>query len=1236
MSKKVSAIFSVTDHISETIAKVAQAGMDMVEQLERAGDIASGMFDGVVTSASATASSVDGVATSLDTYSSSASSAADQTDYWTEAIGNYDKSAMEAIWTTEELVEEGYKTQEALEAEQTASQEAEEALDKLAEQSRETGDSQEEMGEKGENAAEQIANALTTAGVAVLVKEVAEAFMEASNAAAEFETGVMKISTIADTAAKSMEDISGEITDLSMATGERVGGLSEATYSAISASVDTANAVQFTATATKLAGGGFTDAATSVDVLTTALNAYKLEADDAEKIADMLITTQNLGKTSVNELAASVGKVIPLASAYGVEMDNLSASYAELTKGGIATAEAGTYLKSMLNELGDSGSAVSAVLMEQTGSTFAQLMEQGNSLGDVMTVLGESVNGNSGAFNELWSSSEAGIGALSLYNAGAEQFNATLDAMQSSVGATETAYATMTGTTAHAQEEMSNAAQNMNIAIGGTLNPLMEKLYDTATNIMNAGTRLVNEHPVFAKVITATSIGFLTVATAISAVGAASATLKTVVPAVVSFGTAVNAALGPIGWAAIGITALVAAGTALVTMLDDAEDETAGMTAVTRAQYYQLQDLNAEYEDVCEKYGETSEEASRLKYQVDDLSAAFDMNRQTVEEFTAEVDALSESVDKLWTEYNSGMDDIRSQEVGALSLIQKYEDLATQAHLTETQEKELEAVTKRLSESYPDLAAQLDKASGGAVDYAEAMRQACEQQAEQQRLELAQDSYVEGLMERERLTEELAKAQENLNAEMEANNIIDNGDGTYGGDWAIAWQTDFAAYRDAIDELNEKIAENEAGLAEIEELFGNLARSDALDKMSEGIIGGMDAFASIFPTYQEAVNAAIDSTKDRIGELCAAYDEVYQSALASLEGQFGLFDKASMESETYMNATVANAQAALESQLAYWDNYQANLEVLKATSAADLGITQENYEALMAYAQGGTEEAAGLSASLAEAINSGNIEAVAELANTVGEVSAKQQEVAATTADWVTDFTHQMDEVEREMQATIEGMNLSDEAADSATATINAYVSSIRSAKGNAVAAAQEVATAVAAALQTQAALSLKVNTAGTVTGYARGTTNAESAFLAGEEGPELILRKLDAFANGTTDSPNAFIAGDDGPELILGQQGSTVFPTEETDRLIHALNDRPETAPVLMETGGSNTAPQSAGGQVKRIFLEINGSGKMEVGGDGVDKETILDVLMDNARSVFMGLLQEEAFEEGDMVHDY
>lgn len=159
------------------------------------------------------------------------------------------------------------------------------------------------------------------------------------------------------------------------------------------------------------------------------------------------------------------------------------------------------------------------------------------------------------------------------------------------------------------------------------------------------------------------------------------------IPAITAFGTALNVALGPIGWVALAIAGVVAAGTALVAMMSDAEDETENMTATTRAQYYELQDLNAEYDEACAKYGENSEEALRLKYQMDDLSAAFEENRQTLEEFVAEVDALCESVSQVTDDFHEAMSEIDAQETGTLALIQKYEDLATQSQLTGAEQK---------------------------------------------------------------------------------------------------------------------------------------------------------------------------------------------------------------------------------------------------------------------------------------------------------------------------------------------------------------------------------------------------------------------------------------------------------------------------------------------------------------------------------------------------------------------
>ena len=210
----------------------------------------------------------------------------------------------------------------------------------------------------------------------------------------EFETAMAKVGTIADESQKPLGDMRNEILALSGETGKSVGELAEATYQAISASVATESAVDFVGTANKLAVGGFSDTTTAVDILTTAINAYGMSADDAAKISDILITTQNLGKTSVAQLGASMGMVIPLAAAYNMDLEDLSASYALLTANGTQTAQATTYVKAALNELGSTSSVVGSTLKKKTGKTFAELMAEGNSLGDVLQVLADSVDGD--------------------------------------------------------------------------------------------------------------------------------------------------------------------------------------------------------------------------------------------------------------------------------------------------------------------------------------------------------------------------------------------------------------------------------------------------------------------------------------------------------------------------------------------------------------------------------------------------------------------------------------------------------------------------------------------------------------------------------------------------------------------------------------------------------------------------------------------------------------------------
>lgn len=333
------------------------------------------------------------------------------------------------------------------------------------------------------NIATTIGNNLQSAGKSMtsagstLTKTVTAPLVTAGTAAftfsTKFESAMAKVKTIADTVQKPIGDIKTEIIDLSNKTGAAATDIAEAVYQAISAGVDTSSAVSFVAKSSKLATAGFTDTTTAVDALTTILNAYGLKASDAEHVSDVLISTQNKGKTTVNELARSMGKIIPTANAMGVSLEDLGVGYSYLTAGGIATAEATTYMNGMFNELGKSGTTVSNILKKKTGKSFQELMKSGYSVRDVLDILQQSADETGLGFNDLWSSQEAGKAAMALLNTETEDYNDTLKDLQTTQGDTEEAFNKMANTTEYKLKVAMQNGKNALMQLGDTLKTML-------------------------------------------------------------------------------------------------------------------------------------------------------------------------------------------------------------------------------------------------------------------------------------------------------------------------------------------------------------------------------------------------------------------------------------------------------------------------------------------------------------------------------------------------------------------------------------------------------------------------------------------------------------------------------------------------------------------------------------------------------------------------------------------
>lgn len=311
----------------------------------------------------------------------------------------------------------------------------------------------------------------------------------------EFQTAMAKVGTIADQNVVPLSQMQKEIINLSNALGVNANAVAEDVYNAISAGQNTADAVGFVEKATMLAKGGFAETGQALDVLTTILNAYGKESSEAESVSNMLIQTQNRGKVTVAELSSVMGKIIPTANANNVALEQLCAGYSIMTSRGIAAAETTTYMNSMLNELGKSGTTADKVLRQAAGGSFSELMAQGNSLADVLNILQTEADKSGKTLADMFGSAEAGKAALTLMANGVEGFNSEVSAMVDSTGAAQAAYEKMMDTTQAKIDKAKTALSNLAIVLGNTFLPYVTTAAEKLSGLVTKFSEWAQENP---------------------------------------------------------------------------------------------------------------------------------------------------------------------------------------------------------------------------------------------------------------------------------------------------------------------------------------------------------------------------------------------------------------------------------------------------------------------------------------------------------------------------------------------------------------------------------------------------------------------------------------------------------------------------------------------------------------------------------------------------------------------
>ena len=347
------------------------------------------------------------------------------------------------------------------------------------------------------------------------------------------------------------------------------------------------------------------------------------------------------------------------------------------------------------------------------------------------------------------------------------------------------------------------------------------------------------------------------------------------------------------------------------------------------------------------------------------------------------------------------------------------------------------------------------------------------------------------------------------------------------------------------------MAEVNAAIAECESV--GIEYSDVISGASEQMVSAYDA-----------VSIAVNDVTDQTTELLQAYNDAYQAAYDSVNGQYNLWTNA----EETLPTSIQTINDALSSQTEYWDNYNYNLESLSKRTSDIEGLG----DVIASFADG-SSDSVNVIAGIADATD----EELKTMVTNFEEQKKAQEEVSKSLADYKVDIDDTMDGIVDDMEKAVEDMKLSDQAEEAAKATIQAYADAILAGKGSVTTAADIVAAAAAQALAGANASDKAYE--GSVRGfhdienaYASGTDYAENGIaLVGEEGPELVAmrggeRVVDA------DNTRALLSGGSGAQITIAPQfvvnGEVSDMTEEklqemSERLVDMVRDALEEAGI-------------------------------------------------------------------------
>lgn len=892
-------------------------------------------------------------------------------------------------------------------------------IDALKKEQEEVAEGAQTFGNKASQAFGAVHEAIVAAGIATALKEVYEYFADCAQASMDFEsamTGVAKTTDLTDDELSTMSDAIKEMSTEIPATTEELAAIAE---SAGQLGIHKESLLDFTEIMAMLGTSTNMTADEAATSLSRLANITGMSQEDFDRLGATIVDLGNNLATTEKEIVdmsmriAGAGAQVGMTeaeimsfsgalSSVGIEAEAGGSAFSTLISNmSLAVQQGGDGLEQFADVAGMSAAEFAAAFEEDAAGAIIQFIQglgnmesEGRSAIAVLDDMGLSDIRMRDALLRAAGASDVFTNALQI-GSNAWDENTALVNEASKRYATTQSQLTM----------MQNAYKNLKVAIGDAYTPALQKAYSVGTQVLNAVSQFIKQNPALVNAVTAFVgvIGAVTIA-----LTAYTAVVKIANAVTAAFATVSSVALGPI----FAVTAAVAAVTAGIVALataaaNDAVPSVSELTEAARGMKDAMDEANTTFESTAAQTAATAEVADQYITKLEEMGDYTRLSEAEQEQYRNTLSLLCELVPEL-----SDLIDVQNGTIeGGTAALRAN----TEAWKENAEAQAYQEYMNQLAEQYNAVMVEAAENSIGLTK-------------SQLQLEAANKKYNDTVARMDQLWNEAAAEAEAYNEEYYAmtdatnfltqeyydlqNSLYDIND--------EMWEAEQSAknYQKAIEEDQEAVA---AAKEEME-----LAQ-EAVDMLTAATQDGGDAATEAAAQEQE-LQTAITGVKEEINALVTAYTEAYDAALESISGQYQLWDEAAGVVAT----SAGTINSALESQITYWQDYNANLQTLTERSADIEGLSE-----MIASFADGSEESVNAIAGMAGATD----EQLATMVANWQTLQTEQEAAAGSVADLKTDFTATMDELQAELAADIEAMDLGAEAAASGKATIQGFVS---------------------------------------------------------------------------------------------------------------------------------------------------------------------------------------------------